>query len=323
MAGPISNTFQTFQAVGNREELEDRIYQISPTDTPFMSNGGRGDAESTHPEWQTDALAAVDTANAQVQGDDIATFDAVVPTARVGNRTQISRKTIIISRTQEKVRKAGRKSEVALQLAKKSAELKRDMEAIMVGTNQAQSAGNATTASYLGSILSWIATNQSVGAGGAAPTGDGTDTRTDGTQRNYTEVLLKDVLHQVYTSGGQAEIVMTGPVNKMNASAFTGIAQIRKAVDGTKQATIIGAADQYVGDFGIVSFVPNRFMRARDALVLDPSMYAVLYLDPFKVEDLAKTGDTAAKKHLVVEYTLKVHNEAAHGIVADLNTAVL
>lgn len=319
----ITNTFQTFQAIGNREELSDRIYNISPKDTPFMSNGGREACETTHPEWQTDSLAAADGANAHIQGDDITGFDAVVPTTRPGNRTQISRKTLVVSRTQEKAKKAGRKSEVAYQLAKLSAELKRDMETILL-SNQAQSAGNATTASFLGSILSWINTNESVGAGGAGPVGgNGTATRTDGTQRNYTEILLKDVLSQVWTSGGNPEMVMTGAANKQNASAFTGVAQIRKAVDGAKQATIIGAADQYVGDFGIVSFVPNRFMRSRDALVLDPSMYAVLYFDAFKVEDLAKTGDTAAKKLLVVEYSLKVHNEAAHGIVADLNTTVL
>ncbi len=320
----ITNTFQTFQSVGNREELSDRIYNISPKDTPFMSNGGRENIVSTHPEWQTDSLAAADGANAHIQGDDITTFDQVVPTSRPGNRTQISRKTLVVSRTQEKANKAGRKSEVAYQLAKLSAELKRDMETILL-SNQAQSAGNSSTASYLGSILSWIATNDSNGGGAGAPPvgGNGTATRTDGTQRDYTEVLLKTVLSAVWTSGGNPEMVMTGAANKQNASAFTGVAQIRKAVDGAKQATIIGAADLYVGDFGIVSFVPNRFMRPRDALVLDPSMYAVLYFDPFKVEDLAKTGDTAAKKLLVVEYSLKVHNEAAHGIVADLNTAVL
>src|SRR5688572_30499960 len=256
----ITNTFQTFQAVGNREELSDRIYNISPKDTPFMSNGGRETCETTHPEWQTDSLAAADGANAQIQGDDVTTFAAVVPTTRPGNRTQISNKTLVVSRTQEKAKKAGRKSEVAYQLAKLSAELKRDMETILL-SNQAQSAGNATTASFLGSILSWINTNESVGAGGAGPVGsNGTATRTDGTQRNYTEILLKDVLSQVWTSGGNPEMVMTGAANKQNASAFTGVAQIRKAVDGAKQATIIGAADQYVGDFGIVSFVPNRFM---------------------------------------------------------------
>jgi hypothetical protein len=320
----IPGTFQTFQSVGNREELSDRIYNISPEDTPGMSNGGRETVDSTYFEWQIDTLAAPDAANAQIQGDDVTTFATVVPTTRLGNRTQISSKTLIVSRTQERVRKAGRKSEVAYQLAKLSAELKRDMETIMFGTNQAQLAGGTATASLTGSILSFIATNDSFGAGGASPAGaNGTAARTDGTQRNYTEVLLKVVLSSIWTEGGKPELVMTGAANKQNSSTFTGVAQLRKAVEGAKQATIIGAADQYVGDFGIVSFVPNRFMRARDALVLDPSMYAVAYLDPFKVENLAKTGDTAAKKLLVVEYGLKVHNEKAHGGVFDLNTAVL
>ena len=36
MAMP-TNTFATYEAIGNREDLSDVIYRIDPTDTPFMT----------------------------------------------------------------------------------------------------------------------------------------------------------------------------------------------------------------------------------------------------------------------------------------------
>jgi len=316
-----AGTFQTYQSIGNREDLADRIYNISPADTPFMSNGGRGSCDAVLFEWQEDSLVAVDTGNKHIEGDETA-FDSVTPTVRRQNYVQISKKSLIVSRTQEKIRKAGRKSEVAYQLAKISKELKRDMEAILL-SNQGASAGNATTARQTGSLLAFLKTNTDFAGDGADPTYTSlaSGTRTDGTQRAFTETQVKSVLSACWASGASPRIVMVGAFNKQAASAFTGIAQIRKAVEGAKAATIIGAADVYVSDFGNVTFVPNRFMRARDALVLDPEMYEVAYLDSFAVTDQAKTGDTAAQKLLTVEYGLKVGAEAAHGGIFDLTTS--
>lgn len=314
----ITNTFLTYDAKGIREDLSDVIYNISPEDTPFFTMAKRETVDNSLFEWQTDSLAAVDTGNAVVEGDD-ATFDAVTPTARIGNYCQISRKTVIISGTTERVRKAGRKSEVAYQLAKKSAELKRDMEAIVL-SNQGAVAGNSTTPRKTGSVLAFLKTNQSVGTGGAAPswTSIPTGTRTDGTTRAFTESLLKAVILAVYQSGGNPKVLMVPPNQKQVASTFTGIASTRFNVAGNKPATIIGAADIYVSDFGNVEIVPNRFMRARDALVLDPQYVSIAYLRPFMKEELAKTGD-AEKWMLLAEWGLKIGNEAAHGIIADLS----
>lgn len=287
-----------------------------------MSNGGRGEVDAVLFEWQTDELASVDPNNKRVEGFDITTFTAITPTVRLQNRTQISSKDLIVSRTEERVKKAGRKSEMAYQLAKKSAELKRDMETISLA-NQAAAAGDATTPRATGALLAFLTTNTDFGSGGDDPANapQPTSARTDGTQRNFAETQLKTVLASAWTNGGKPRIVMVGAANKQNASAFTGIAQTRKAVEGNKAATIIGAADIYVSDFGNVTFVANRFQRARDALVLDPEMYSFVYLDPFRTEPLAKTGD-ATKRLLVVEWGLKVHNEKAHGGVFDLTTTV-
>jgi len=312
-------TYTAHTAIGQREDLTDIIYDISPTETPFMSSVGKTKATAVYHEWQTDSLAAATTANAAVEGAD-ATSATLAPTVRLGNYTQIIQKTVQVSGTLDVVNKAGRKSEKAYQLAKASAELKRDLETILLA-NQGRSAGTSTIARKLGSILSWIKTNSSVGSGGSDPATIGVSTRTDGTQRTFTEALLKTVVAEVFDSGGSPKILMVGSAGKQKVSTFAGIAAQRYMAPGNTPTTIIGAADVYMSDFGTMSVVPNRFMRTRDALVLDPEYAALAYLRPFQTNDLAKTGDSE-NTQLLAEVTLEVKNEAAHGIVADLDMAL-
>jgi hypothetical protein len=284
-----------------------------------MSSIGKTKATAVYHEWQTDSLAAATTANAAIEGAD-ATSATLAPTVRLGNYTQIIQKTVQVSGTLDTVNKAGRKSEKAYQLAKASAELKRDLETILLA-NQGRSAGTSTVARKLGSILSWIKTNSSVGTDGADPATIGVSTRTDGTQRTFTEALLKTVVSEVYVSGGSPKILMVGAAGKQKVSSFAGIAAQRYMAPGNTPTTIIGAADVYMSDFGTMSVVPNRFMRTRDALVLDPEYAALAYLRPFQTNDLAKTGDSE-NTQLLAEVTLEVKNEAAHGIIADLDMAL-
>lgn len=313
----VANTFTRYNAVGIREDLSNVIYNISPEETPFISNIGRESVKNTYFEWQTDSLAAASASNAALEGDDISSFNAVTPTARVGNYTQISTKNLVISGTLEAVDKAGRRSEMTYQLAKLGSELKRDMEAALLA-NQSPVAGNNTTARRTAGLPAWIKTNTSFGTGGANTAG--VAARTDGTQRAFTEALLKNVIQQVWTSGGTPKMLMVGPFNKVAASGFTGIATRFRDVPAGQQAQIIGAADIYVSDFGTVNIVPNRFQRDRDAFVVDPDYASLAVLRPIQKQDLAKTGD-AEKAMLLVEYGLKVNNEAAHGIVADLTVS--
>jgi hypothetical protein len=218
-------TFTAHSAIGQREDLTDIIYDISPTETPFMSSIGKTKATAVYHEWQTDSLAAATTANAAVEGAD-ATSATLSPTVRLGNYTQIIQKTVQVSGTLDTVNKAGRKSEKAYQLAKASAELKRDLETILLA-NQGRSAGTSTVARKLGSILSWIKTNSDVGSGGSDPATIGVSTRTDGTQRTFTETLLKTVVSEVFVSGGSPKILMVGAAGKQKVSSFAGIAAQR------------------------------------------------------------------------------------------------
>ncbi len=311
-------TYQTYTAIGQREDLSDVIYNISPTDTPIMSSIGKTKATAVYHEWQTDSLAAATVANAAVEGDD-ATDATMSPTVRVGNYTQIVQKTIKISGTLESVDKAGRRSEKAYQLAKASAEIKRDMETI-ISANQGRDAGTSSSARKLGALLSWIKTNTSKGTSGTDPTTIGVSTRSDGATRSFTETILKDVIQKVYTSGGTPKVLMVGAYQKQVVSGFAGIAAQRYMAPGNEPTTIVSAADVYMSDFGSISIVPNRFMRTRDALVLDPDYAALAYLRPFATNELAKTGD-AEKTQILAEFTLEVRNEAAHGIAADLIVA--
>jgi len=312
-------TFTAHSAIGQREDLTDIIYDISPTETPFMSSIGKTKATAVYHEWQTDSLAAATTANAAIEGAD-ATSATLAPTVRLGNYTQIIQKTVQVSGTLDTVNKAGRKSEKAYQLAKASAELKRDLETILMA-NQGRSAGTSTIARKLGSILSWIKTNSDKASDGSDPATIGVSTRTDGTQRTFTETLLKTVVSEVFVSGGSPKILMVGAAGKQKVSSFAGIAAQRYMAPGNTPTTIIGAADVYMSDFGTMSVVPNRFMRTRDALILDPVYAALPYLRPFQTNDLAKTGDSE-NTQLLAEVTLEVKNEAAHGIVADLDMAL-
>jgi len=313
MAQP-SNTFDTYDAVGIREDLQDVIYSISPTDTPFMSSAGREAVRNTLHEWQTDSLAAASTSNAVIEGDE-ATLDASTATSRLSNTTQIMDKTVVITGTQEAVDKAGRASELAYQIAKKSKELKRDMEATLLA-NQAEVVGDNATARKFGSINSWIASNDVFGAGGASG-GAGNTARTDGTQAALTEANLKTVIKNVWNAGGNPSVIMVGPFNKQKISGFTGGST---RFDASEDKTLYTSIDVYSSDFGDLEVVPNRFSRDRDAHVLDMDYWSIGFLRDFTMHELSKTGDSE-KRQMLVEFTLISRNEAASGGVYDLTTS--
>jgi hypothetical protein len=284
-----------------------------------MSSIGKTKATAVYHEWQTDSLAASVLTNYAVEGAT-ASDATMSPTTRVGNRTQIAQKTVKISGTLQAVDKAGRKSEKAYQLAKASAEIKRDMETTLL-SNQIATNGDSSTARKLGGLQAWLSTNGDFGTDGVAGSG-GTTARTNGTNRTFTETILKTVIKEVYASGGNAKVLMVNPAHKQTVSAFAGIAAQRFMAPANAPTTIIGAADVYMSDFGTISVVPNRFMTSTNscdetAFVLDPDMAAVAYLRPFQTNELAVTGDNESTQ-LLAEYTLEVKNEAAHGIIADL-----
>lgn len=306
MAAP-TNTFLTTAAIGNREDLTDIIYRISPTQTPVLNMASKSKATNTLHEWQTQELAAAVTNNAQVEGDDL-TAKTVTVTARLTNRTQISAKKVVVSGTQQAMNPAGRKDELAYQLSLASLEIKRDMESSatqldVLATSPRQSRG----------LRGWVVDNVNRNGGTLASYTANTG-YTAGTQRAFTEAQVKDVLQQVFTAGGEPDMIMLPPAAKQTFSGFTGNAT---RFDKSEDAKLYSSVDFYVSDFGTLQCVPNRFMAARDVFVLQSDKLAIAYLRPFQTIDLAKTGD-AEQRELVVEWTLECRAPKAHGAVYDI-----
>ena len=306
--GAPSGTFLTTAAIGNREDLTDVIYRISPTATPVLNMASKAKASNTLHEWQTQDLASAVSNNAQAEGDN-ASAKTVTATTRLTNRTQISTKTVIVSGTQQAMNPAGRKDELSYQLSLASLELKRDMEASLtqldvLATSPRQSRG----------LVGWVVDNVNRNGGTLASYANNTG-RTKGTARSFTEVQLKDVLQQVFTAGGEPDVIMMGPAAKQTFSSFTGNST---RIDKGEDAKVYAAVDVYVSDFGELKAVPNRFQDANDVFVLQSDKLAVAYLRPFTTVELAKTGD-AEQRELIVEWTLEMRAPKSAGAVYDVS----
>ena len=293
----MATAFKTYDAVAIREDLSDVIYDISPTDTPFMSSiAGKGSVSNTLFEWQTDALAAAVINNYHVEGADAGTAATTV-TARVTNQTQISKKVVEVSGSHEAVNNAGKKSELAHQLAKASKELKRDMEGSLLADNAA-AAGNASTARETRGAANFITTNV-------------TDAGVSGTHAAVVEADILAVAESTWTAGGEPSTILLGATNKKLVTAMSGRADaIRSVADGN--TTIQNAVDVYVSDFGTFNIMLDRFCDQDVVYFLDHDMWSVDYLRDFQTVDIARAGD-GEKKMLLVEYGLRCGNEAANG----------
>lgn len=317
-----TETFDSYDAVGNREDLQDKIYMVSPEKTPVVSSIRRYDVTQRLHEWQRDTLATPNKDNAVIEGDD-RSGSALSPTQRVANTVQLFDKTVIVSTTQEKTKSAGRSSEMKYQISKAMVELKRDVEAMTLSDNVAVQ-GNSTTARKSAGLGALVFTNVSHGGAGATPahnSGLATTAQTAGTNRAFTETLLKGVLQSIFTNSGEfATLISLTPSHKGIFSGFAGIAVNRYQVPKGQQGVIVGGADVYMSDFGELTVVPNYVQATANpntAFVLTPEMAGIGYLGGYKSEPLAKTGHTT-KELVSVEATLVVTAERSHGKVANL-----
>ena len=289
--------FKTYDATAIREDLSDVIYDISPTDTPFLSSiAGKGTVTNTVFEWQTDALTAASGTNYHVEGAAAGTA-ATTATTRLNNKTQISKKVVEVSGTHEAVNNAGKKSELAHQLAKASKELKRDMETSLLADN-ASEVGDSSTARETRGAAHFITTNV-------------TDAGTSGSHAAVEEADITAVAESTWNAGGEPSTILLGATNKKLVTAMSGRADnTRSVVD--ENNTIYNAVDVYVSDFGTFNITLDRFCDQDTVYFLDHDMWSVEYLRDFQTVDIAKEGDSE-KKMLLVEYGLRAGNEAANG----------
>jgi hypothetical protein len=316
MAVP-TNTLQTVASTNNAEDVSQIINMVSPFDTPLTSLAKKTEAEATYTEWLIDTLEAVDTANAVVEGDDASTDVSTTPT-RAGNYCQILDKTFQVSTTQQAIKKHGVSDEWSRQTVKKGKALKNDFEAIMLA-NQARVVGTASVAAKMRSLPAWYATNVSMGASGA--NGSTSAARTDGTARNFTETLFKTVIISCATNSGEMPtVVMAGITGRANLSSqLSGGNTKFKDMDDSVLNTSITV---YRSDYGDLKLVPNRRQREKDMHFLNPKYIGVRTLEPYQRQELARTG-LSRRGQIWMNATLEVSNEAAHGLLTDLNTALL
>ena len=309
----LTNAFTSYSVVGDKEDLSDIIYMVSPTDTPFLASIPRTKAKQALHEWLTDTLASA-SQNAQLEGDEPSAAAATAAT-RLSNTCQIAFKVPAVTGTLLATDVAGQKDALAHQVFKRTLELRRDMENDLLA-NSAEVTGGATEARALGGVPTWITSNDSYGTGGSQG-GLGNTAATNGTQREFTEDLLKTVLKSCWDNGGDPDCVMVGSWNKQKISEFTGNAT---RMIGAADEKLVAAVSIYRSDFGDLEVIPNRFQPARTALVLQKDMWAVSYLRSPSVQKLSKNGDSE-RRMVIAEYTLESRNEAASGAVFDLTTS--
>jgi hypothetical protein len=320
MAQP-TNTFDSYDAVGIREDLSDNIYDISPEETPFYTACAKGKASNTFHEWQTDALRA-SADNAHIEGDDTVA-EARTATTRLGNYTQIFKNAVSIPGTDTGLNKAGRAREMAYQVLKVAKEQKLDIEKALFA-NQARVSGSSSAARRLAGAPAWLVTNTDFQTGGtpsgANPTGDGTDARTDdGTTTAFSQTKFDNVMQQIWTSGGKPDSVYLSAYQMNIALGFTGNNNQRSNITAEAERVIKHMA-VYVTPWGTVEFKPTRENRGRDVFIMQDDMWAVGVLRPTRNTELAKTGDNE-KRQVITELTLVCRNEAASGIIADNSTS--
>ena len=315
MAQP-SNTFDTYDSVGIREDLSNVIHNISPEETPFYSKAAKKSAKNTLVEWQTDSLRA-SAANAHIEGDTT-TAEARAATTRLGNYTQIFKNAVVVSDSDDNVDNAGRAKEIAYQTLKIAKEQKLDIEKALFANN-ARAAGNSTTARELAGAPAWLTTNTVAGSGGADATGDGTDARTDGTQAAFSQDNFDTVMQSIWVAGGKPDTVYLSAFQMNVALGFTGNNNQRSSVQAGDERVIKSLA-VYVTPWGSVEFMPSRENRSRDVFIMQDNMWEVASLRGTKNVALAKTGDNTTRQ-VVTELTLCAKNEAANGMVADCTTS--
>jgi hypothetical protein len=316
-----TNMYQKASLKGNREDLIDKIFNTSPSETPITSAMGRVTAVSDFHEWQTDSLAAASASNKMIDGDD-ATLDAQVATLRIGNHLQIFNGTVGVSRRANIVKKAGRTMEMPYLKGKKMLELKRNIEAMVLSPTQVAIAATTSVAGQSGGLGVQAVSNPLHNGAGATPawtSGAPTAAITAGTNRTFTKALLDTACQNIYTTSGQfAEMLVVSPAHKGLFSAFASIAQNRFEVKGKQQGVVVGGAEVYMSDFGAISVVPHYLLAGSDtAYVLNTDYLDLAFLDGFKTVDLAKTGDSD-KVLITADCALAVRAPTAQAKITNL-----
>lgn len=309
----VTNAFDTYSAQANREDLSDIIYNIDPFDTPMMTAAGRRNVDNVTYDWQTESLPAVNTTG-ELEGFELAR-SVSTPTVRVSNVAQINKRDATVTGTQDASNPAGKRKEMAHQIALVGKALKRDCESVLFGTTQVLNAGSAAVVRTTRPLINWLETNTDFQGGGADPVVSTNTAVVDGTTPvTLTETMLNDVLQSCYENGAEPSLYFVGPAVKRTTSTFVGRTSARQMIAAKK---VVNSVTVYASDFGDIKILPSRWIRSRDSFLIDPRYVKVAYFRNFQRSKIAKIGD-ADTELILTEYGLQVDNEAAHGTIRDL-----
>ncbi len=313
-----------------------QIFDISRIPLPFTDLMSGDTIKNSYAEWTQDTLQAPDLTNAKVDGQDI-TGDDSNTGLRVGNHAQISTKTVQVSTRADASGTIGFANTLAYQVMMRQQELRRDVEAIMAD-QQPSLAGTDLIAGLSAGFGSWLTTNTFRGVtgadGGYGATSPGiVDAPTPGTVRGLTETLVRDAAQAIYMEGGNPTRLMSTPgvIRKLSEYMFTSSARIATLTSETMQkaeaATAKGSVNVFLTDFGVVmEFMPSRLQQDVDTdnanvYLIDPQYIRQGFLHGYRTEPLAKTG-LSEKRQMIVDWTLKVLTEKAHGVIADIDDSI-
>ena len=344
-------------AVGGqiREEIMNRIYDVSPVDLPFTDAVGRMDSKAHYKEWLREALEAANKDNARIDGSSSAGINDSVTGERLGNFHQIMTKTVRLSDRARTVDGIESSDELIRQLMKRQKALRRDCEAALTSRNVAIAGDGTATASKMAGVGAWIGTGQSNtnsarGATGADPILSGnpggypTTAATVGTKRAVTETIVKSMMRAAYDKGGDPRIMMSVPaaievVSDYLLTPNAKIATVQSYVDQGQRTSLStgnglsgggvtaqGSVNIFVTNFGTLELCPNRFQPdtasgAADIYLIDPDYWEVSYLQGYETRELARDG-LGENREICVDVTLCSMAEEASAVVADVDYAL-
>jgi hypothetical protein len=305
-------TYQTYQEVGLKENISDIITNISPRKTPFQSSIGSEKVHQPIFQWQEDSLRSV-SATTAVEGADSVEITAV-PTVMRSNYTAIFSEAVKVSGSTQAAQAYGRAKELAYQMSKSAAALKRDLENAFVGTAASAAAGSAAVARVTASAQAQI-----TGFGTSTFAAQSGNVFYMNTAVNLTETALVNAIQAAFVAGGDPTRILVTPSNSVIIASFASASgRYRTIQDSTvsNKTTLVNAVNLYVSPFGEQVVEVDRFLRAKHTLIYDPDMWSQATFRPWTRENLAKIGDSE-RQLIVGEFGLKHKNFSASALVLD------
>lgn len=328
----------TDKTIGNREDLTDILTNITPTETPFISSVGRTSAQSIYHEWQTDTLDTFASAGANAYDEGFSATNASASiTTRLGNRTQLFSKVVMVSNTQLAMNPAGRDNEYSYQLEKKTKEMARDLEAACL-LQSAQSSGEATAgtprlmeglglggnygSAATAGLAGWISANYYIGTALGLTAGGNNGVSAASARFNLTETLLNNLFQVIWEQGGAPDMVFANGYLRRVISGFTtNNTRFQTIPNANTEVMLNGSVDVYRYDFGIVSIKSNRYMNATQVAAVQTEYFKLAELRGMEFKELAVDGDRQ-RGFLTYEATLAAYAPRTGGVIRQLASAL-